>query len=57
MSGGNERKNCQVVFNNSNEKFEKEFLVRLYEKRLEIIGNIAKRNLLDQSNFAMPTCL
>ncbi len=57
MTGGDERENCQIVFSDSNKKFDKEFLIGLYEKRLEIIGNIAKRNLLEQSNFATQPCL
>lgn len=56
MTGGDERKDCQIIFTYSDEKFENEFLIKLYEKRLKIIGDIAKRNLLEQSNFATQTC-
>lgn len=57
MTGGENRKNCQVVFSYSDKEFNKEFLIGLYERRLEIIGNIAKRNLLKQSDFTTQTCL
>lgn len=57
MAGGDERKNCQILFSYATKEFNKEFLIGLYEKRLEIIGNIAKRNLLKQSNFVTQTCL
>ena len=56
MTGGENRKNCQVVFSYSDKEFNKEFLIGLYERRLEIIGNIAKRNLLKQSDFTTQTC-